>query len=169
VICSFSIKYRGGNDFQQACSTPEAVFGFSIEGGAEIPHFCLHLNLKHPNDDSMSLSFRVIWTAWGERGFYSERAQNDPDTNPDETHVYSFSNRLHDVQLFRCVLDRSTAMQCMGKVKAAGYAVVWSHDQPPYQCGFDIPDGALQALSPGQRWALDIFRLTKNIRSQRGR
>ena len=117
----------------------------------------------------MSLSFRVIWTAWGERGFYSERAQNDPDTDPDETHVYSFSNRLHDVQLFRCVLDRSTAMQCMGKVKVAGYAVVWSHDQPPYQYGFDIPNGALQTLSPDQRWALDIFQLTKNIRSQRGR
>lgn len=65
------------------------TFRFSIEGGAEIPQFCL--NLKHPNDDVMSLSFRVIWTAWGERGFYSERAQNYPDTDPDETHVYSFS------------------------------------------------------------------------------
>jgi hypothetical protein len=59
----------------------------------------------------MNLSFRVIWTAWGERGFYSERAQNYPDTDPDEAQVYSFSNRLHDVRLFGCVLNRSLAIE----------------------------------------------------------
>jgi hypothetical protein len=125
VICSVSIKSRGDNDFRQACSTAEAVFRFSIQGGAEIPHFCLQLDLKHPNDDAMSLSFRVIWTAWGERGFYSERARNDPDTDPDGAQLYSFSNCLHDVRLFECVLNRNVAVQCMGKENAAGYAVAW--------------------------------------------
>jgi hypothetical protein len=59
----------------------------------------------------------------------------------------------------------SQLSECMGKENAAGYAVAWSHYQPPYQAGFDIPNDALQALSPGQRQALDIFQLTKKPES----
>ena len=123
-----AIKSQGHNKFQEGCSTHEAIFRFSN------PQFCLQLDLKHPNDDSMNLS--VIWAFWW---CYSERARNSPSLTAQGLRAETKIVQTRSIFIFKppawCTsVLTSLAIQCLRKVDAAAspsYVVAWSHYYPP--------------------------------------
>lgn len=99
--------------------SPDIILRFGIEGGAEIPHFYLTLRLRHPganneNDRSNDLEFKAVWTAWGEKGYDTDRLVTTPGRLPPMGDLYTFSSRIQSVPVSLFALGVRDAAHCGG-------------------------------------------------------
>ncbi|KAJ5774539.1 hypothetical protein N7457_009435 [Penicillium paradoxum] len=138
-------------------SEPRALLSFFIGGGTEIPHFGLRLRLEVQNSKTLYREFTMIWTAWDDDDFDSERT---PTFTPSDAERFTFSASLTDVNLKKVKLDKSSAKACNGKDGAEAFQIQWtSHTFPQMVSGFEIPDTQLERLfSPDQIHAFQRFR-----------
>lgn len=141
--------------------TPATELHFTIGGGAEIPYFCLTLRVKSPNavDTSEIIVLKAIWTAWGEKGFQTDRPVNNPAQNPSTNESYTFSSRLGGVRIRHANLTSQNIKLCGGTEGSRAFYVEWTHYHPPYCYGFQISDRVMGSLgfSDTQRMAVQNF------------
>ncbi|KGO58028.1 hypothetical protein PEX2_084670 [Penicillium expansum] len=143
-------------------SEPGALLSFFIGGGMEIPHFGLHLRLQVQNSKTLYRDFTMVWTAWDDDDFDSERT---PTFTPSDTERFTFSASLTDVNLKKVKLDENSAKACNGKDGAEAFEIQWtSHTIPQMVSGFEIPDAQLEQLFRPEQ--IQTFQRFRNMRAK---
>ncbi|KAJ6167481.1 hypothetical protein N7497_000324 [Penicillium chrysogenum] len=143
-------------------SKPRALLSFFIGGGMEIPHFGLRLRLEVQNSKTLYRDFTMVWTAWDDDGFDSERT---PTFTPSDTERFTFSASLTDVNLKKVKLDENSAKACNGKDGAEAFEIQWtSHTIPQMVSGFQIPDAQLERLFRPEQ--IETFQRFRNRREK---
>ncbi|OJJ71240.1 hypothetical protein ASPBRDRAFT_676287 [Aspergillus brasiliensis CBS 101740] len=158
MACYINVRREYEQNFQTICCTDDTRLRFSIRGGAELPHFCLELQLYGPKPENKQKSFTIIWTAFGDKGFDVDRPVNKPNENPRQGCIHTFSSRLQGVQFSWTTLSTSEAAKCRGTPNTDNYTIIWGHSEAPYSMGFDLSIDALGSFSAGQTQAVNIFR-----------
>jgi hypothetical protein len=143
-------------------SKSRALLSFFIGGGMEIPHFGLRLRLEVQNSKTLYRDFTMVWTAWDDDGFDSERI---PTFTPSDTERFTFSASLTDVNLKKVKLDENSAKACNGKDGAEAFEIQWtSHTIPQMVSGFQIPDAELERLFRPEQ--IETFQRFRNMRGK---
>ncbi|XRM47494.1 hypothetical protein ABZX51_010465 [Aspergillus tubingensis] len=158
MACYINVRREYEQESQTIACTDATRLRFSIRGGAELPHFCLELQLTDSNSGNKQRSLTIIWTAFGNKGFDVDRPVNRPNQNPLQGSIITFSSRLQGVQFSWTTLSTAEAARCRGTPNADNYTITWGHSEAPYGMGFDLSDNALAALSSDQSQAVRIFR-----------
>ncbi|KAL4927559.1 uncharacterized protein BDV17DRAFT_292561 [Aspergillus undulatus] len=112
-------------------STDRIFLNFTVDGGAEIPHFRLILTLPC-SGKCQKLVFLAIWTAWGETGRDNGRVARGVRDVLDKQARYTFSSKLEN-------------------------EIRWSHNRPPYCLNFETPVDQIVRLEEPARQALRAF------------
>lgn len=143
-------------------SEPRALLSFFIGGGMEIPHFGLRLRLQVQNSKTLYRDFTMVWTAWDDDDFDSERT---PTFTPSDMERFTFSASLTDVNLRKVKLDENSAKACNGKDGAEAFEIQWtSHTIPQMVSGFEIPDAQLERLFRPEQ--IQTFQRFRNMRAK---
>ncbi|GJP87676.1 P-loop containing nucleoside triphosphate hydrolase protein [Aspergillus niger] len=158
MACYINVRREYEQEFQTIACTDHTRLRFSIRGGAELPHFCLELQLIDSNPGNKQRSFTIIWTAFGNKGFDVDRPVNRPNQNPRQGSIHTFSSRLQGVQFSWTTLSTGEAARCRGTPNADNYTITWSHSEVPYGMGFDLSVDALASFPSDQNQAVGIFR-----------
>ncbi|PYI04107.1 hypothetical protein BO78DRAFT_409358 [Aspergillus sclerotiicarbonarius CBS 121057] len=158
MFCYVDMKAENQPDFRTVSCPDNTTIKFSIRGGAEIPHFCLVLEIT--GSENRRRAFTIIWTAFGDKGFDVDRPSYQLNHNPAEAQgvIHTFSSRLQGVKFLWTKLAANSAPKCRGTPNSDNYTIYWGHSEAPYSMGFDAPDTAMQCFSVHQRQAVDSFR-----------
>lgn len=136
------IKRELEDRWQALCTANTGVkFRFWIGGAAEISFFALDLRLTLPHNTTVSC--KIIWTAFGERGFDVRRTVT---SEPSDNELYPFSDSLQGVEFELKTVSPHLAAILNVEAEMPNFWISWGHSRSA---------GSAMNMAPG--WKLELL------------